>query len=256
MDMAAAGGGEIERDAHDPADIGFAIVEAMARDAARRARRLPPSALVDAAHILAHRDDVGGGGDLGPDRARGAKLGQRLERGELAVEVEAAAKLVDEAVAAGAAEHRAALGEQIFRETGDFLRQAGAVDRLGGQADQPAFVKLELAVAVAGEQPEHAHRHRHDLDPDAFAKEHADMVDLAPDRRPRRARPAFPTGAGGAARRSWRQLVDGRHRAMHWRILGEILSASRRKAAVSLSAIMARGILPMALRGMAWIRTR
>ena len=51
------------------------------------------------------------------------------------------------------------------------------MDRLGGKADQAALVKLELAVAVSGQQPEHAHRHRHDLDPDAFAKEHADVVD-------------------------------------------------------------------------------
>ena len=177
MDMAATGGGKIEGDAHDAADVGFLIVEAVACGPRAGRSGLFPRALVDAAHIFAHRDNVSGGGDVGPDRAGGAKLGEWFERGELAIKVELAAKLIDEAVAARAAEHRPAAHEQVAGEIGDFARQAGAVDGLGGKADEAALVKLEPAIAVTGEQPEHAHRHRHDLDPDAFAEEHADVMD-------------------------------------------------------------------------------
>lgn len=176
MDFAAAGRGEGQRDVDDAADVGLAIVEAVAGNAVTGVALFVPFALINAAHILAHRDDVGGGGDLRADRAGGAKLGQGFERGELAIEIEAGAKLIDKAIAAGAAQHRAARGEQIFAECSDFFGQARAALGFGGKTDQAALMQLECTVAALCEQVEQVHRDRHDLRADALTEQYANVV--------------------------------------------------------------------------------
>ena len=87
---------------------------------------------------------------FGPDLAGVTQLDERFDRRELAIEVESLSDLVDEAVAAGAAEQGAALGENLAGEPGDFFRQAGPVELLGRQADEAALVQLEPARARLG----------------------------------------------------------------------------------------------------------
>ena len=123
--------------------LGFAIFETMAGDPVALDVDLLPASLVDSAHAFADGDDVGGRDDLGPDLAGLPRLDQRFDGSELAIKVELAADLVDEAVAARSAEQCAPAIEDIARKIDHFGRQAAAVDFLGSQADETAFVQFE-----------------------------------------------------------------------------------------------------------------
>ena len=177
MDASATARGKIDRNINDPANHGFAIFETMARDAVAFDVDLFPASLIDSAHVFTDGDNVCTRDDLGPHLAGLAQLDQRFDRGELAIQVEALADFIDEAVAAGPAEQGAALAEDLGGEPGDLLRQAAAVDRLGGQADQAAFMDLEAARRRVRQHLQQRHGDRHDLNSDALAEENADVVD-------------------------------------------------------------------------------
>ena len=138
------------------------------------ALRLRPLPLIDPAHILADRDHVRLGNRLGAHSARAGQFRQRLDRGEFAVEIEGAAHLVNETLAAGAAEQRPALGKDFAREIGYFRRKAAATDSLGRIANGPAHPQVKTAGAVPLQYRQTAQRHRHNLWPHPLAGQNPD----------------------------------------------------------------------------------
>ena len=88
--------------------------------------------------------------------------------------------------------------------------------RLGGEPDQPALMKLEVAAALIGEHVEQPHRYRYNLRANAFAEQHADVVD--PGRIERGARHAEGFGQARTRRLIERDRVAGDDHLLirHW----------------------------------------
>src|SRR3954471_7853576 len=99
-------------------------------------------ALVDATEVLANEKKVQIPQCLWTERGGLGKAVPGGHRYELEKQVEAAAKVVDIAAAAGARQDRATSREDVLTEPGDLFGQCGAHALLGRQPDRAAHLDL------------------------------------------------------------------------------------------------------------------
>ena len=134
-----AGLGEVCAGLDDAGDLVAGVREALLGDLAMAVFGAGvPGALIDAAGVVADDEDIDFAESVGFEAGGVMEDGGGFDGGELAEEVKAAAEIVDEAAAAGAAEQDAAAIEDVLAEGVDVGGELAVAGAFGGQADVAA----------------------------------------------------------------------------------------------------------------------